>query len=188
MDLHLRHFNKRQRLFLSLFLAFASFSVLSAQRVVLKSNMLYWATLSPNVGAEFRLSQHFTLNMEVAANPFEIGDKKLNMATFTPEVRYWLHARPQAHYFIGAMALGSIYDIHLKETTHKGDALGLGLTFGYSFVLSKRFSLEATVGAGVLHYREIKNPDGMPMPSSPNNEKTILAPLKAGLTLAYIIN
>ncbi len=187
MHTHSYYIRKKYIFSLVILLATLCIPTVSAQKVVLKSNLLYWGTLSPNLGTELRLSRHFTLNLEAAANPFEFGDKKLQMLTFTPEVRYWFAARPQAHYFVGAMVLGSIYDIHYKDITHKGDALGAGLTFGYSFVLSKRLSLEATIGGGLLHYREIKNHDGQPMSVLPNNKKTILAPLKAGLTLAYIL-
>ncbi len=179
--------NKRRALSLSIIFFILSIAAVSAQKITLKTNLLYWGTLSPNFGTELRLSRHFTLNLEAAVNPFEIKDKKLHMVTFTPEVRYWLAGRPQAHYFIGAMALGSVYDIHYKDITHKGDAVGIGLTCGYSFVLSKRLSLEATIGGGLLHYREIKHHDAQPRPLSPNNAKSIIAPLKAGLTLAYIL-
>ena len=34
----------------------------NAQRVGLKSNALYWAAMSPNLGAEFRVNRHLTLN------------------------------------------------------------------------------------------------------------------------------
>ena len=59
-----------------------------SQRVSFKTNALYWGTLSPNAGVEFRLSRHFTLNLEGAVNPFTIGDYKLHSAAFMPEARY----------------------------------------------------------------------------------------------------
>lgn len=158
-----------------------------AQRAMLKSNLLYWGTLSPNLGTELRLSRHFTLNIEAAANPFSIGDKKLHAVAVTPEARYWLSARPQAGHFVGLMALGSIYDVKFDGTVHNGDAIGAGLTYGYSFVLGRRWSLEATVGAGLLHVREKKYKETEDTPADANNTRNLFAPLKAGVTFVYIL-
>ena len=53
-------------------------TIAMAQRIALKTNTLYWATLSPNVEAEFRLSRHFTLDLGATANfSTKIDDNKL---------------------------------------------------------------------------------------------------------------
>lgn len=158
-----------------------------AQRAMLKSNALYWGTLSPNIGTELRLSRHFTLNIEAAVNPFSIGDTKLHAASIAPEARYWLSARPQAGHFVGLMALGGIYNVKFSGAVHNGDAIGAGVTYGYSFVLGRRWSLEATVGAGLLHVREKKYKDTEVPPTDANNTRNLLAPLKAGVTFVYIL-
>lgn len=158
-----------------------------AQRVSFKTNALYWGTLSPNAGVEFRLSRHFTLNLEGAVNPFSVKDYQLHAANFTPEVRYWFSARPQAGHFVGLMGFGGIYSMKWDNTFHVGDALGAGVTYGYSFVLSRRWSLETTIGLGMLHVREKKYAEGQPEPQEINNTKTIPAPLKAGVTFTYIL-
>ncbi len=158
-----------------------------AQRVSFKTNALYWGTLSPNAGVEFRLSRHFTLNLEGAVNPFTIGDYKLHSAAFMPEARYWFSARPQAGHFVGLMGFGGIYSMAWNHTNHMGDALGGGVTYGYSFVLSRRWSLETTIGLGMLHVREKKFAEGTTEPKEINHTKTIPAPLKAGITFTYIL-
>ena len=129
-----------------------------AQRVSFKTNALYWGTLSPNAGVEFRLSRHYTLNLEGAVNPFTIGDYKIHSAAFTPEARYWFSGRPQAGHFVGIMGFGGIYSMAWNNTNHVGDAIGGGITYGYSFVLSRRWSLETTIGLGMLHVRERNTP------------------------------
>lgn len=170
----------------TLILALA-FTSATAQRVAVKTNALYWATLSPNLGAEFRLSRHFTLNIEATANPFTVSSYKLTNASIAPEVRYWLSGRPQAGHFFGGMALLAVYDMKWDDTYHKGDAVGLGVTYGYSFVLSRRWSLETTIGLGALRYREKKYTDAETAPSDANHKSTIIAPLKAGVTFTYIL-
>ena len=159
-----------------------------AQRVALKTNPLYWMTLSPNIGLEFRLSQHFTLNMDAAFNPFKINDKlQTRFVGVAPEVRYWFVGRPQAKHFIGVMGLGSSYSFILKNNLHEGGALGAGLTYGYSFVLSTRWSLETTVGTGVLSINEKKYRKGEDIPGNSNRSKVMFAPLKIGVSFVYLL-
>ena len=102
----------------------------NAQRVGLKSNALYWAAMSPNLGAEFRVNRHLTLNAEVTGSLLRVGDFHTKMLSFAPEARYWFSARPQAGHFVGLMASATTYNILLNGTRHKGDAFGGGLTYG----------------------------------------------------------
>lgn len=150
---------------------------LSAQRVSLKTNALYWATASPNVGLEFRFNRHLTLNLEGAANRLKFGaDSKINtrIVSFTPEMRYWFSARPQAGHFVGLMGMATTYKALFKDTWHDGDCFGAGLTYGYSFVLSRRWSMETTIGLGLLHIRERKyaNGNSVPTPDLPDTPVT----------------
>ena len=159
-----------------------------AQRIGLKTNALYWAAASPNIGAEFRLNRHVTLNMEGVANRLKVGSKvDTRLWSFSPEVRYWFSARPQAGHFLGLMGTTSTYNLMLGDTRHNGDAIGGGLTYGYSFVLGRRWSLEATLGGGMVKIREKKTAKNAPEPGKANNIKWMAAPLKAGVTFVYII-
>ena len=62
---------------------------------VIKTNALYWATTTPNIGAEVRLAPKWTLEAEVGLNPFtgknDDGSygKSLKHFRLHPEVRYW---------------------------------------------------------------------------------------------------
>ncbi len=158
-----------------------------AQRIALKTNGLMWATLSPNIGAEFGISRRFTLGAEVAACPFSLGDFQPRYAVFQPELRYWFTARAHARWFVGVAGLASEYNMRLKDTFHNGSAWGGGITGGYSFVLAERWSLETTLGLGLIRFREKKYSVGEPMPMFTNNKKFMFAPIKAGVTFVYIL-
>ena len=171
-----------------LILVLLTSSQLYAQRVAVKSNALYWATLSPNLGAEFRVSRHFTVNLEVAGNPFKLSDKlKTQFVGATPEVRYWFEGRPHARHFAGVMGLVASHNLVLNDQKHTGETIGAGLTYGYSFVLGRRWSLETTVGAGVLKLREKSYNVNEPAPQTANKNKIMFAPLKLGVTFVYLI-
>ncbi len=176
-------FKMRRLLLLMLFLT--SFSAVYAQRVSVKTNGIYWAMLSPNIGTEFRLSRCVTLNIDMMGTPVKFGDTKILTANIAPEVRYWFSGRPQTRWYVGGMVLGSIYEMSLGSKNHSGDAIGLGATFGYSFPLSKRWTLETAFGAGMLRCRDFKWNSGTEKPKTPNNSKFLPAPLKAGVTIVY---
>ena len=179
-------FNKLRYLLTALVLT-AGVQTVDAQRVSLKTNGLYWLGASPNLGVELRMSRRFTLDVEAAGNPFTFNDFKTRHATFYPELRYWFAGRPQVQHFVGFMGIASAYDLHLKGWMHKGDAFGVGLTYGYCFALSKHWSLETTLGLGVLRYLERKYKEGTANPGYMNHRGWVSMPTKIGVSVVYII-
>lgn len=157
------------------------------QRVSLKTNALGWATLSPNLGLELRLSRHNTLNLEGSFNPFKFGDHSLRHVMFSPEVRHWFSGRPQTRHFCGVMAVGGAYNVMLKDDIHHGMALGIGGTYGYSFVLGQRWSMELTAGVGFLHRSEKTRPHTSPSSEDRNRHINGFYPLKLGVNFVYIL-
>ena len=161
---------------------------MQAQRVSVKTNALYWAAATPNIGLEFRLNRHLTLNLEGAFNRLKMGSVDTRAEMAGGEMRYWFSARPQAGHFVGLMGIGGNYNLLLSNKHHVGDAIGAGPTYGYSFVLGRHWSLETTVGVGALYQREKHyDKDCETVPDSPNRRQWIFAPIKAGVTFVYII-
>ena len=76
--------------------------------VALKTNGLYWATTTPNLGIEFRLAPKWTLEAEVGLNPFDgknddgSFDQSIKHFRLHPEVRYWFCERELLRAFLGA--------------------------------------------------------------------------------------
>ena len=158
-----------------------------AQRVDIKTNALLWATGSPNLGAEFRVGRHVTLNFEGAVNYLKISSINTKAAAFMPEVRYWFSGRPLAGHFVGLMGGAASYSTTFSQTRHKGDVFAAGLTYGYSFVLSRHWSLEATAGVGVAHLNEKRFKTTEEAPAEANNKKWAPTLTKLGVTFVYII-
>lgn len=156
-----------------------------AQRVGLRTNALAWATATPNIGVELRMSRHFTFALEACANPIKFNKLRTQIIALQPEVRYWLSARPQAGHFLGINALGVIYNFQFKETCHEGDAMGAGLIYGYSIPLHRRWSMEASVGAGLLSCRDFHYSKTAERPALPNNKKLLPTLTKLGVTFTY---
>ena len=84
------------------------------------------------------------------------------------------------------MAEAAYYDVTLKNKVYKGETAGAGLTYGYSFVLSNRWSLEATAGLGVMGVRQMNHDKNDPEPTQPQTVWKV-APMKLGVSFVYII-
>lgn len=159
----------------------------NAQRVALKSNLIDWATLSPNLAVEMRLNQRLTLDISAAANPFSftIADMKATHFRFQPELRYWFN-RPMARHFMGISLLGGLYNVKFKEHLYEGDIWAAGLTYGYAFVLSRHWNMEATLGIGMAKLRAFDYREGEEKPATPNLSKWSPVPIRLGLSFSYI--
>ena len=161
----------------------------TAQRVSVKTNALYWTAASPNLGAEFRINRHITFNIETTYHRFKGGKYDTRGFAFEPEVRYWFSARPQAGHFLGIAAVAANYDFKLKQKRHDGDLFGGGITYGYSFVLSRHWSLETTLGVGAVYRQEkySRNEEERASLDKPNVSTVNFAPIKAAVSFVYII-
>ena len=174
----------KKRLHCMLLVVFLSACSCCAQRIALKTNLLYWAALTPNVELEARLAPQLTADVSVAGGFASVKDYKLHFAGVEPELRYWLE-RPMARHFVGLAGMFANYHFQLKDKRHHGDAVGAGLVYGYAFVLGKRWNLETSIGVGMTHFREMNYRDVKPEKS--NHTGWAVVPMRVGVTLSYII-
>lgn len=160
-----------------------------SQRVALRTNVVDWATLSPNLTLETRLNKRLSLGMGFVGNPFKVDvfDTRFQNLRFQPELRYWFN-RPMARHFAGVAGLAGVYNWHHKEDIRKGDIFGLGLTYGYAVVLGKRWNVEFTAGIGFARTRYFSFEKGAEQPDSPNEKRWIFVPMNVGVSFSYIIN
>lgn len=174
-----------------------------SQHVALKTNLLYGAyTFTPNLSLEVSLGGRSTLEIGGGFNPWNAqgsveNNKKLAHLLGQIEYRYWFCDRFDGH-FLGLHALGAQYNISSHELPmlfgkgsaayrHEGWGVGAGVSYGYSFYLGKRWSLEATVGVGYaqLHYDRY---DCIKCGNKIDSQvRHYFGPTKAGLSLIFLI-
>lgn len=134
----------------------------NAQNVALKSNLLYDAALSPNLGVEVGLAPRWTLDLSGNFNLWTVGNgHKWRHWLAQPEVRYWFCQRFAGH-FLGLHALGGEYNVgkldlpkflnsdlrKLKDRRYEGWGVGAGVAYGYAWPLSRHWNIEAELGVG----------------------------------------
>lgn len=189
-----------KRLILSVFLAvWCSVGIIHAQDIAAKTNLLYWATSTPNAGVEFGLGKHSTLELTGGYNPWTLNsdaNRKIKHWLVMPEYRYWLCERFNGHFF-GLHAGYAYYNLSgvrlpflrssMKEHRYQGWATGAGLSYGYSWILGPRWNLEATIGLGYVYTKYDKYECATCGEFKGNEDKHYLGPTKAAISLIYII-
>lgn len=121
-----------------------------------KTNLLYAVVLMPSLEVEYRINTRWSVNLEgnIAWWHNDRHHKYYQLATISPEVRYWF--KPQGRHkghFVGLFAGGGWYDLENGENGYKGEGEFAGISYGYMFPVGKYFSLEAGLGVGYLNTR-----------------------------------
>lgn len=142
----------------------------SAQKVAIKTNSLYWATATPNMGFEFAMGDRWTFEIAGGYNPWTL-DKESNIKAkhflVTPEFRYWFCESFQGHFIgingnytqfnVGGILVPELfYEVEsegyflddLQYRRSQGWAAGAGITYGYAWPISRRWNMEFTLGIG----------------------------------------
>lgn len=145
----------------------------SAQKVALKTNLLYDATATVNAGIEIGLAPRWTLDISGNFNDWTMShNRKWKHWLVQPEARYWFCERFSGH-FIGIHAHGGEYNFgnlkngikflgsdfsKLTDNRYQGWYAGGGLSYGYAWILGKHWNLEAELGIGYIYTRFDKYP------------------------------
>lgn len=161
----------KQKVCILLCLLLGAWLQASGQNAVVKSNLLYDATTTLNLGVEFPLARKWTFDLSANFNGWQFADnKKWKQLSVQPELRYWPCERFNGHFW-GAHLLGGIYNFgnldmdftlfgtdfgQLKNHRYEGWMAGAGISYGYHWMLSRRWSLEAEIGIGYVYTRADK--------------------------------
>lgn len=158
----------------------------AAQKIALKTNALEWLTTSPNIAVEARISQRMTIQLGVSGCPFDkyFGDLSLKNYRVDPEIRYWFN-RPMARHFIALSATATAFTLRHKDRHFKGDAVGIGVSYGYALVLNDHWNMEVEAGVGLAHVNAFDY-HGDVQPLHKNYSKYLPVPIRLGLSFSYI--
>ncbi len=180
---------------------------LSAQKVALKTYLLHWATVTPNLALEIGLGSRTTLDLYGAFNSFDLmkDNTKWHHWLAQPELRYWTCEKFDG-FFIGLHAMGGQFNIgglklpplaymwnenmikELPEFRYQGWYLGGGLSVGYQWILSNHWNFEASLGGGYNHlwYDKFKKEKCGPLCGE--GQTNYLGITKATLSLVYLFD
>lgn len=184
---------------LPILLLFLMASPMHAQKFGVKTNLLYDATTTPNIGLEVGLSRKSTAQIYYGLNPWKFGKgsdvKQVRHWVLMPEYRYWFCEKFNGH-FVGIHAHGGQYNVggidvpntvfkDLKDNRYEGWFAGGGLSYGYQWMLSKHWNFEASLGVGYtrFHYKQFECRECGVHKATKN--KNYFGPTKAVLAIMY---
>ena len=96
-----------------LLLAIVNVQKVNAQRFTISNNLLYDATLTPNLRLGARLSPHWSLGLTAGYRPWPTDDnesKKWKHLLLAPDARYWTDS-VNVHHFFGFNLIYSHYNV-----------------------------------------------------------------------------
>lgn len=177
-----------------------------AQKWAVKTNLLYDATTTFNMGTEIGLGQRTTLDVSGNYNPWTFSDnRKMKHWLVQPEIRYWLCSRfsgsflglhaHYAQYNWGGMLPwgfndGKMFGIKNEQMLNhrfEGWLMGAGIGYGYHWILGKRWSLESEIGIGYAHLKYDKYPCEKCGEKINTEHKNYFGPTKVSISLIYMI-
>lgn len=155
---------KLKKLILTLVCVLGAFG-LRAQHVALKTNLLSDVALSPTIGIEAGLAPKWSLDLTGMLNAWTINGHNLKQWQVKPELRYWFCQRFAGH-FVGVHGIGGQFNwgnidndvkflgtdfSKLSDHRYQGWMAGAGIAYGYSWILSRHWNIEAEIGIGWIH-------------------------------------
>ena len=157
-----------------------------ASGLALRANLLRWATLTPDLGVEWRINSRWSLGVNGTWTSWSWNDKQRRYALWevAPEVRYYMGKARRG--YLGLLFKTGAFNYKFSETGRQGDLVGGGLTGGYILPLGKRLSLDFSLGLGYLNadcekYMVI---DGVRVRQG-SETKEWWGPVNAGITLKW---
>ena len=152
----------------------------------LRANLLRWATLTPDLGLEWRINPSWGIAVNGSWTSWSWSDKDRRYALWevAPEVRYYMGEKKA--WYLGAMFKAGQFNYKLSETGKQGDLMGGGITAGYQLRLNKALDLDFNLGLGYLNadYEKYEVIDGVRVRRG-NETKDWWGPINAGVTLVW---
>ena len=181
--------------------------IVPAPKVAVKTNLLYDATSTFNLGFEFGLGKKWTFDLSGNYNPWTFSDnRKMKHWLVQPEIRWWTCRRFSGHFFglhghyaqfnMGGMLpwgfrsgkmFGKIGNRNILSHRYEGWLAGAGVSYGYHWILGNRWGLEATVGVGYAYLDYDKYPCEKCGRKIGHESKHYFGLTKVGITLIFMI-
>lgn len=173
-----------------------------AQKVALKTNIVYDVTANVNAGIELGLAPKWSLDVSGNFNAWDMSHGRKWKHWFAqPEFRYWFCDRFSGH-FLALHLHGGQYNVgglknsisflgtdfsRLGDSRFQGWFAGAGLAYGYSWILNKHWNLEAEIGFGYSYTRfDTFECVGCGRKVEEDADHHYVGPTKAAINLVYL--
>lgn len=152
----------------------------------LRANLLRWATLTPDLGIEWRVNPSWgiVVNGSWTSWTWNGKDRRYALWEVSPEVRWYIGKEKRG--YIGAMYKAGQFNYKLSSTGRQGDLMGGGIVGGYQLRLNNALSMDFNLGIGCVRadYEKYEVIDGVRVRRG-TESKNWWGPVNAGVTLVW---
>lgn len=156
--------------------------------IALRTNLLRWATLTPDLGIEWRVSPSWGILVNGSWTSWRWNDSNRRYALWevAPEVRYYIGKEKRG--YVGAMYKAGQFNYKFSGTGRQGDIMGGGITGGYQLRLNNALALDFSLGLGYIHanYDKYTVIDGVQVRAG-KETKDWWGPASVGVSLVWQI-
>ena len=178
------------KLFVVIILFIMAGTSMNAQRLALTTNLLEDVVVTPNVGIDIVMADRQSLTFDASFAPYNLSSRFSNKCmTFRAGYKFWLNQAFYAHY-IGVDAIASSNDMCLGRWTSKDEYVGIGVGYGYSFIISKKLNIVPHIGVGLAYgysYEGYDHMDGSQGIQAVATPGFIPILTRFGVTLHYVL-
>ena len=120
-----------------------------------KINALAALTGTVNVGVDAAVSDKWTLDLSGYWNPINSDSFSCRLYGVQAGTKRWLYEAFVGHFIGGQLTYGH-YLYGASRRYYKGNMAGLGFSYGYAWLLSKRWNVTAEIGIGVYYMQDTR--------------------------------
>ncbi len=161
----------------------------------IKTNLLYDATGTLNLGVEFRTGAKTSFDIPFNYNPWKFSDnRQWRHFLVQPEFRLWTREAFDGHFF-GAHAHYAYYNVgnlphgpfseYMRDHRFEGWLAGAGISYGYRWNFNHWLGLEATIGVGYAYMEYEKFECQRCGEALGSASRHYFGPTKVGLSLVF---
>lgn len=179
------------KLLVAVMFFFAAKPSADAQRIALTSNLVDDILLTPNIGVDIVVADRQSLTFDASCAPYKLSQKFYNKCmTIKAGYKYWFNQAFYAHY-IGVDAVLSSTDMRIGRAYMRDEYIGLGIGYGYSFIIGRRLNIVPSIGVGVAYGQSYDGYDQMIKPGV--GEQAVATPgvkpimTRLAVTLQYVL-
>lgn len=128
----------------------------AAQIFAVKGNALAALTATLDIGVEVSVADKWTVEVSGYWNPIRTDHLSTRFQAVQAGGRYWFYESFVGH-FVGAHLTYVGYDLGSRTRRYDGRAFGLGVSYGYSWMLSTRWNVAVEAGVGIYKTKDTRS-------------------------------
>ena len=160
----------------------------AAQFFSAKVNALAALTGTVNVGLDAAVADKWTLDISGYWNPINSDSFSCRLYAAQVGAKRWLYEAFVGHFIGGQLTYGN-YLYGGSRRYYKCHMGGLGFSYGYAWLLSKRWNITAEIGIGIYYMKDTRRDRMLPEYESifiHHYKRWVIGPSRAEVSFNYL--